>query len=58
MTEVGSGFYKYVFASYSSAKDYVYYCDPNSSSAYLQSGVTDRRLDNLDSAISDMRVGG
>mgnify|MGYP003606883673 CR=1 FL=1 len=54
MTEIWLGFYKYVFAGYSSSKDYVYSCNPNSLLAYIQSWVTDKRLDNLDKSISEI----
>lgn len=54
MTEIWLGFYKYVFTGYSNSKDYVYSCNPNSSSTYIQSWVTDRRLDYLDKPLSNI----
>ena len=58
MAEVWLGFYKYTFAWYSNTKDYVYSCNPNSANSYIQSWVTDRRLDYMDRAISDIKWAG
>lgn len=58
MTEVWGGHYIYNFASMNIAKDYVYSCDPNSSLSYIQSWVTDKRINNLDQNISDIRSWG
>lgn len=57
MTEVWLGFYKYTFAWYSSSKDYLYSCNPNSANSYIQGWVTDRRLDYLDANMSDKMWG-
>ena len=56
MTEIWGWWYKYTFSEMSNTKDYVYSCDPNNSSAYIESWVTDRRINYIDSAISDIRT--
>jgi len=57
MTNLGVGWYKYIFTSMDVNKNYLYTCNPWVT-AYIDSGVTDKRMNNIDSAISDMRVGG
>ena len=55
MTEVWGWHYIYNFSSMNTLKDYVYTCDPNSSLAFIESWVTDKRINNLDQNISDIR---
>lgn len=56
MTEVWGWWYRYVFSDMDVTKDYFYSCDPNSSSAYIESGVTDKRIANLDKSVSEIAV--
>ena len=56
MTELGWGWYIYTFAGYDNQKDYVYDCNPVAT-AYRESGVTDRRIDNLDKNLSQINGG-
>jgi hypothetical protein len=51
------GFYRYYFANMQD-KVYEYYFNPNDTRAIISSGFVDRRLNNLDGAISDIRTGG
>lgn len=53
MTNVGDGWYEYVFTGYNPAKDYTYTCNPWAT-AYIDSGVTD----NLQQLISEVRGWG
>lgn len=57
MIELWGWHYKYTFAEMNATKDYVYSINPNSLLAYMESGVTDKRMNNIDLAISDIRVG-
>jgi hypothetical protein len=54
MTEVGLGWYKYTFSAMDSNKDYLYSCNPNSASAFIESGVTDKRINNLDRELTSI----
>ena len=56
MTEVGGGWYKYEFTAMDVTKDYLVTYNPWAT-AYIESGVTDKRMANLDSAITDIRTG-
>lgn len=40
MTEIWGGWYSYTFSAMDKTKSYVYSCDPNSTSAFIESGVT------------------
>lgn len=57
MIELWGWHYKYTFAEMNATKDYVYSINPNSLLAYIESGVTDKRMNNIDLAISDIRWG-
>ena len=54
MIEMGGWHYIYTFSGMSTEKDYVYTCDPNSSLAFIESWVTDKRINSLDRNISDI----
>ena len=58
MTEMGGGHYIYTFSGMSNDKDYIYTCNPNSLLAFVESGVTDKRINNLDQNVSDIRSWG
>lgn len=55
MIEMGGWHYIYTFSGMSTEKDYVYTCDPNSSLAFIESWVTDKRINSLDRNISDIK---
>lgn len=57
MTEIWAWWYKYIFDAMNTGKDYVYYIDPNSSLAFMESWVTDKRLNYIDRNISDIKWG-
>lgn len=50
MTDIGDGWYEYVFTGYNPARDYTYTCNPWAT-AYIDSWVTD----NLQQLISEIR---
>lgn len=54
MTDIGDGWYEYVFSGYTASQDYTYACNPNHSRCYIESGVTD----NLAQLISEVRGWG
>ena len=54
MTDIGDGWYEYVFSDYTASQDYTYACNPNHSRCYIESGVTD----NLAQLISEVRGWG
>lgn len=51
------GFYRYYFAGMQD-KLYEYYFNPNDAREQITAGFVDKRLNNLDGAISDIRAGG
>jgi hypothetical protein len=53
----GSGFYRYYFTGMQD-KLYEYFINPNTSSAVISSGWVDKRLNRLDSNVSDIRAWG
>ena len=52
MQEVGGGWYKFIFEEMNAKKDYLYACSPNSLLAFIETWVTDKRLNNIDLEIS------
>lgn len=53
----GNGFYRY-FYSWMWDKLYEYFINPNNSNTVISSGWVDKRLNRLDSNVSDIRAGG
>ena len=51
------GFYRYYFAGMEN-KIYEFYFNPNDARVQITAGFVDKRLNNLDGAISDIRAGG
>lgn len=56
-TEIMEGWYHYVFSAIAD-KFYLYAIYPNDSRVQPESGFVDKRLNNLDQAVSDIRGGG
>ena len=55
MTDIGNWDYIYEFTAYDSSKNYIYHCNPWAT-AYIESWVTDKRLDHIDKNLSDISV--
>ncbi len=55
MTDIWNWDYIYEFTWYDSSKNYIYHCNPWAT-AYIESGVTDKRLDHIDKNLSDISV--
>jgi len=55
MTDIGNWDYIYEFTAYDSTKNYIYHCNPWAT-AYIESWVTDKRLDHIDKNLSDISV--
>lgn len=57
MTDIWNGDYIYEYTGYDSNKNYIYHCNPGAT-AYIESGVTDKRLDHIDRNLSDIQWWG
>lgn len=56
-TEISDGWYQFVFSAIQD-KFYLYAVYPNDDRVQPESGFVDKRLNNLDGAITDIRAGG